>query len=138
MSHLQIFPAPLRFTELPGGVIYMQLECNASEAGSLLFCYVCTKTHFLSNIFMATCKLFIVQRQRSSLRNCPNGFGKGWFHNCSTRNDGQYGQGKCCLEVVWKVTAWEALCAGCITSHVGRAKDHSLAATTFIRSAAVP
>lgn len=116
MSHLQIFPAPLRFTELPGGVIYMQLECNASVAGSLLFCCVCTNKCFLSNIFMASCKLFIVQRQWSSHRNCPYGFGKGWFHICSTRNDGQHGQGKCCLEAVWRMTAWEALYAGCITS----------------------
>lgn len=96
----------------------MQLGCNASEAGSLLFCCVCTKKCFLSNIFMASCKLFIVQRQRSSHRNCPYGFGKGSFRIRSRKNYGQHGQGKCCLEVVWKVIAWEALYAGCITSHM--------------------
>lgn len=101
----------------------MQLECNASVAGSLLFCCVCTKKCFLPNIFIASCKLFIVQRQWSSHRNCPYGFGKGQFHICTstdTRNDGQHGQGKCCLDVAWKVTAWEVLCWVYHFSDVGR------------------
>lgn len=139
LSHLQTFPSPLRFTELPGGVICMQLGCNASEAGSLLFCCVCTKKYFLSNIFMASCKLFSVWRQEPSHRNCPYGFGKGWFRIPSTKNDGQLGQGKCCWRWFgrWLLGKLSMLGVSLLSCWEGKV-DHSLAATTFIRSAAVP
>jgi len=77
----------------------MQLECNASEAGSLLYCSICTKKHFLSSAFMVSCKMFLVQTQRSSHRNRPHDFGKSGSTFAVCGGDVQH-DGGCCLEVV--------------------------------------